>query len=342
VNPYDPHGDLNRRARSYLHVNCSHCHRENAGGSIPSVMNIDAQLDKMKLVNSRPALGDLGLQNAKVVAAGDPFSSVLLFRTSASGRSRMPYLGSHFVDSRGVTLLREWIASLSNSSHPSLLASVQKDADPQSIVAEQTRSTSAALRLAHSLMNSDIPFSKKEQIAELAVTNPNPLIPELFQQFLSNPVIQSDEIPARAEILASTGNAERGTALIRSARLNCLSCHAMRGEGKNFGPEFGDVARRQTRIEILDNILQPSRVIAPAYTLYLADRDDDEQFAGLLVSKNDSEITLRDQTGTETHISKTHLKSLRQQTVSAMPEGLLRGLTPREAADILEAILALK
>ena len=124
VNPYDPHGDLNRRARSYLHVNCSHCHRENAGGSIPSVMNIDAQLDKMKLVNSRPALGDLGLQNGKVVAAGDPFSSVLLFRTSAWGRSRMPYLGSHLVDSRGVTLLREWIASLTNSSHPSLVASL--------------------------------------------------------------------------------------------------------------------------------------------------------------------------------------------------------------------------
>ena len=32
-NPYDRSADLDRRARSYLHVNCSHCHRFGAGGT---------------------------------------------------------------------------------------------------------------------------------------------------------------------------------------------------------------------------------------------------------------------------------------------------------------------
>ncbi len=33
VNPYDTSADLNQRARSYLHVNCSHCHQFGAGGT---------------------------------------------------------------------------------------------------------------------------------------------------------------------------------------------------------------------------------------------------------------------------------------------------------------------
>jgi mono/diheme cytochrome c family protein len=116
VSPYDPAETLDARARAYLHVNCSHCHRDNAGGSVPSVMNFELPLDKMLLVNARPVLGDLGLHQGKVIAPGEPFSSVLLFRASARGRSRMPYLGSELVDEQGIALLREWIASLGEGS----------------------------------------------------------------------------------------------------------------------------------------------------------------------------------------------------------------------------------
>jgi len=255
----------------------------------------------------------------------------------------MPYLGSHLVDSRGVSILREWIASLGNSTDSQIQSQLAEqllveNSNIQTIAAENTRSTSAALRLAHALANPKIPFAKKEQVAELASKSANPLIPELFQQYLSNPITTSDEIPAREQILAAHGDASRGNTLMHSARLSCLSCHTLRGEGKNFGPDLNEVARRETRAEILDNIHQPSKQIAPAYALYLADRNDEEQFTGILINKTESEITIRDQTGNETRIPTKDLKSLRQQTLSPMPEGLLRGLSAQDVADLLETI----
>src|SRR5205823_2139339 len=91
VNPYDPAASLDARARSYLHVNCSHCHREHAGGSIMSFMNFDVPLAKASLVGKIPMQGNMGIPNAQVIAGGDPCSSVLFYRLSKLGKCHMPY-----------------------------------------------------------------------------------------------------------------------------------------------------------------------------------------------------------------------------------------------------------
>jgi putative heme-binding domain-containing protein len=342
VSPNDKAADLHARARSYLHINCSHCHRENAGGSVPSIMNFELPLDKMRMVDARPVLGDLGLKQGKVIAPGEPFSSVALFRVSATGRSRMPYIGTELVDEDGISLLREWIESLkSPSDEAGKLRNELTPANAEELAAKHTTSTSGALRLAHALSHSGVPVPVKERVARAAARSTHPLIPELFERFLpaEERTIVSQTVVPREEVLVLSGDASRGAALLRdTARLTCLQCHKYGSDGRSFGPDFAKASKEKTRGQILDAILQPSKEIAPEFALHTVECDDDEQFSGIIVRRDKDRIILRDAAAVDHEIKASTVKTLRPQQLSAMPEGLLAGLTAQQVADLIEAL----
>ena len=103
---------LEARARSYLAVNCAHCHTQNGGGN--SVMNFDwlVPRDRMRTIGEPPQHGDFEMKDARVVAPGAPDRSVIIPRVAMRGPGQMPPVGSRTPDSAGVSLLVEWIASL--------------------------------------------------------------------------------------------------------------------------------------------------------------------------------------------------------------------------------------
>ncbi len=110
----DPFGpaQLEARARAYLHGNCSQCHRPGGGGR----SNLDARfftpLEEMNACNAAPEAGELGIPGARLVAPGSPATSLISVRTHALGSNRMPPLASSLVDERGVSVIDDWIRSL--------------------------------------------------------------------------------------------------------------------------------------------------------------------------------------------------------------------------------------
>ena len=112
VDPYDPHQDLDRRARSYLHANCSVCHVEAGGGNARMQLEFSTARDRMELIGARPQHDGFGLRDAMLVAPGHPDRSVLLHRLSVRGRGQMPPLAINTVDERAVALMRAWIAAM--------------------------------------------------------------------------------------------------------------------------------------------------------------------------------------------------------------------------------------
>jgi uncharacterized repeat protein (TIGR03806 family) len=103
------------RARSYLDVNCAHCHQ---GGATAS--NTALRLDALG-----PADWSLGLCKPSVAAGkgtgdrihdiepGQPDASILPYRlASTEGGVMMPELGRNTVHQEGVRLIRDWIASM--------------------------------------------------------------------------------------------------------------------------------------------------------------------------------------------------------------------------------------
>jgi hypothetical protein len=116
--PYpDPKGSagtLTERARSYLHTNCSQCHRP--GG--PTTANMDFRystpLAETHACDVAPALGDLGIANARLIAPGSAARSVVVSRMSRRDEFKMPIIGSAKVDAEGAALLTEWVNSLTS------------------------------------------------------------------------------------------------------------------------------------------------------------------------------------------------------------------------------------
>lgn len=104
--------DLERRARSYLHANCSGCHRPN--GTTQAAMDLRATtpLAQMGVCSEVPRQGNLGLTDGRLLAPGAPERSVLLARMRSLSATRMPPLGTKVVDERGALLIESWIRSL--------------------------------------------------------------------------------------------------------------------------------------------------------------------------------------------------------------------------------------
>ncbi len=112
TDPHDETADLRDRARSYIHVNCAHCHRFNGGGSARIHVPFDVPFYKTEAVDARPTQGTFGIHDAMIIAPGDPYRSVLYLRMAKAGPGHMPHLGASLIDRAGLELVHDWIHQL--------------------------------------------------------------------------------------------------------------------------------------------------------------------------------------------------------------------------------------
>lgn len=115
ADPHDTTASLEARARAYLDSNCSQCHQPS--GPTPSAMDLRAttSLAAMNVCDEPPQSGDAGLGvDARLIKPGDADRSIVIERMNRRDGLAMPPLGSLRVDADGVSLMRDWVASLSS------------------------------------------------------------------------------------------------------------------------------------------------------------------------------------------------------------------------------------
>ncbi len=206
-------------------------------------------------------------------------------------------------------------------------------------------STSAALVLARMTEENRLPSSLCSQIVAAATTTADTQVRDLFERFLPDDqrVKRLGAVIKPEQILSLKGDAERGKALFfKSATLQCVNCHKVNGTGNNLGPDLSQIAKKYTRAQILESILEPSKFIDPKYVAYLVETTDGRNHTGLLAERNDKEIVLKMQGDKEVRIPTSKVEHLAPQKNSLMPELLLRDLTAEQAADLLEFLAGLK
>ena len=368
ADPYNPSEDLEARARSYLHINCAHCHRRGGGGTAAMDVQHHLTLKKTNLLQARPTQGTFGIHGAEVLGAGDPYRSVLLYRMSKLGRGRMPYIGSSVVDEAGVALLHDWIASLQRDTtdgagtrqHSTKQPSPQRQAqraaldklrasvsaaDVAAASSELLAATSGSLLLLSHLSDRQFDTAKRDQIVQLAAKHSDVQIRDLFERFL--PEQQRTKrlgtsIDPR-EILRLDGDASRGRELfLTTAGVQCKNCHQIAQQGRALGPELTTIGKKYKREQLLESILQPSKVIDPKYVTYLIETTKGRVLTGLLVKK-DAEVTvLKDNQAKEVSVPANEIEFAAPQQKSLMPELLLQDMTAQQVADLLAFLSELR
>lgn len=275
VDPYDPHQDLDRRARSYLHANCSVCHVEAGGGNARLQLELTTARDRMELIGARPQHDSFGLRDAMLVAPGHPDRSVLLHRLSVRGRGQMPPLALNTVDERAVALMRSWIAAM-----------------PAGPVA-----------------------SREWRMADFASD------------------LASDQTASQGR------SAEAGKAHFQA--LGCLQCHRRDGEGGSVGPDLTGIGRRAGAGQLLESLLEPSKVIAPEYAQTELETRSGQTLVGRVESETAQSIVLRP-VGADDPVSVpvSEVRTRRLHPVSGMPEGMLNGLDKPQVLDLLTYLLS--
>lgn len=108
-------GDVASRARAYLDMNCSSCHRP---GGIGFTSGLDLRYDQQVPVKfgvyKSPVAAGRGSGNLRfVIEPGHPDRSILLYRLKSTDPGvRMPVVGRSIAHEEGVALIEEWIAGM--------------------------------------------------------------------------------------------------------------------------------------------------------------------------------------------------------------------------------------
>lgn len=354
TDPRDATADLSARVRSYLHVNCSHCHQVHAGGTATINLLHDVPLAEAKLIDVRPTQGAFGLSDARLVASHDPLGSVLLYRIAKTGGGRMPRIGSELVDENAVAMISDWIAQLpATGGHHghgtpdaaiAMLATGEAE-QRQAAIAELTSTTRGAFALAQAIERDQITGDVRDEVLAVAAINPQPEVRDLFERFVpaSQRVQRLGTSVNVDQLLAMTGDAEQGRSLFfREGAATCKSCHRLAGQGIELGPDLSQVGKKYVPRELLAQILDPSKQMDPKYVPYVLETTEGRVVSGLLIEKTDAAVRLKDARNAEVRVPADEIELLVPQQKSLMPDLLLRDMTPQQVADLLAYLSALK
>jgi uncharacterized repeat protein (TIGR03806 family) len=106
---------LPKRARSYLDINCSHCHnRKGAADTSGLYLEPDTPISASLGVCKLPIAAGTGTGDRRYgIVPGDPGESIFIYRMESKNPAvMMPELGRSIVHEEGLDLIKEWIANI--------------------------------------------------------------------------------------------------------------------------------------------------------------------------------------------------------------------------------------
>jgi putative heme-binding domain-containing protein len=143
------------------------------------------------------------------------------------------------------------------------------------------------------------------------------------------------DLQSNLDKLKSGRSFEAGKTAFTQAQ--CILCHRFGKSGGSVGPELAAVSSRLASRDILESILDPSKVISEQYQNTVVDLKDGDVVAGRVITDDDEKLVVETDPihQTQTTIRKADVESRHVSKVSPMPEGLVNFMTEDQIWDLI-------
>ena len=149
-------------------------------------------------------------------------------------------------------------------------------------------------------------------------------------------------LPPLTELIKRKGNIENGMRVFSTATVACASCHKVKGQGTEVGPDLSEIGSKLAKEALYESIFDPSAGISFGYEAHQVELKSGEEAYGLIVSETADELAIKGNTGVVTRYQKADIKSRQQMKLSIMPAGLVQAMNPDDLVDLIEYLASLK
>ena len=117
----------------------------------------------------------------------------------------------------------------------------------------------------------------------------------------------------------------------------CIKCHRFNNEGGSVGPDLSSVSSRFAAKDILESILEPSKVVSEQYQNIVVTTMTGKTIVGRLLEENSDRIVIQPNPlePLRVEVKMTDVESRAASKVSPMPEHLVDGLSDDEVLDLI-------
>ncbi len=133
------------------------------------------------------------------------------------------------------------------------------------------------------------------------------------------------------------GNWSAGREIFRG-KATCLTCHKIRGEGAQVGPDLSNLIHRDYA-SVLKDIVEPSATINPDAVGYVVTLKDGDQITGTRLGDTSEELQIAQAGGKVVKLAKSSISKTEPMKISLMPTGLDKALTKEELRDLMMFLL---
>jgi|UniRef100_UPI003783D70D putative heme-binding domain-containing protein len=149
------------------------------------------------------------------------------------------------------------------------------------------------------------------------------------------------------EVLALTAGGLKGRNFANGEAMNrsimCATCHRFNGDGGSIGPDLTGVGNRYTLRDLLENIIDPSKVISDQYDSHEITKKDGSILIGrIVVEENEKVFLMTNPFAPNDHmaINESDIAKKGTRKVSMMPPGLINSLNQDELLDLIAYLVS--
>jgi putative heme-binding domain-containing protein len=187
-------------------------------------------------------------------------------------------------------------------------------------------------------LTADITFT----VANVLLASALPEVRDEAAKYLQLPAAgDARSLPPLGELVKMQGDPTHGKVLFGD-KATCGKCHIVGAQGRDVGPNLSEIGSKLSKDALLVAILDPNAGISHNYETFLAVTDDGKTVSGLLVSKTDDELVIKDAGAIVHTLNMAEVEEFKKLTTSLMPADLQKLMSTQDLVDLVEYLMTLK